>query len=91
MNDGNKQQETPQEISKALKQLQALQLQQAKLQMQAQVQGPSDADLLALQLPPNFGGRPAEHHPGASSSGGGTPVASARLNLALSAHNLDQI
>ena len=72
MNGVNQQQETPQDVAKALEQLQTLQLQQAQLQGQMQAPGPTDADLLSLQLPPDFGGKPAEHGVGASSSGGGT-------------------
>ena len=55
-------QESAEAVARTLEQLQALQLQQEQLRAQASSAGPSDADLLSLQLPTEFGGAVQHAH-----------------------------
>ena len=73
MNDGTGAQQAPQNIARALEQLQVLQIQQAQ---QAQQKAPSsqdigDSDLMSVVLSAGFGGSADVVHPDARSSASG--------------------
>ena len=93
MNGATQPQESPQAVAQALEQLQALQLQQQQLQAQTATSGLTDADLLSLHLPSDFGGAPSVHHPGTGSAGSVTrsdPLESFQVQDAMRISSMEQ-